>query len=184
MIDIRRFRRVQTIVSITVFILVFLLCWNLTGFNLRDIQLSYWGVDSKMGWFWNICLVMLSFSIYFNVYHYIKTHKRIEYKRGLQMVFLLVSLSLFLIGAVNMHHWLHNVAAVFYFFAYPLAIFLLAHFNRKHLQYKEWKYHLIASVSMVVGTLLFLSLFHGMAISETVHIGIAIIWNLWILMDD
>lgn len=184
MININRFRRIQTIVSIAVFIVMFLLCWNTTGFNLKDIQLSKWGIDSKLGVFWNTCLVLLSISIYFNIHHYIKIHKRIHYKKMLQALFMLVSVSLFITGAVNMHQWLHTVTAVIYFFAYPLAIFLFAHFNRKHLKYKEWKSHLIISALMVVIPLLFFYIFPGMAISETVHSGIVIGWNLWILMED
>lgn len=168
----------------TVFVLVFLLCWYVTGFNLKEIQLSYWGVDNKMGTFWNVCIVLLSISSYFNTYYYIENYSRVQFKKFLHIIFFIVSLSLFLTGAINMHHWLHNLTAVLYFFVYPMAIFMLAHLNRKHLQYKEWKTHLIMSVSMVVGPLLFIALFHGMAISETIHSAIVVSWNLWILIDD
>lgn len=184
MININRIRKIQMITSIVVFISVFLFCWYVTGFNLKDIQLSKWGVDTKIGIFWNMCLVLLSISIYFNTYHYIKHHKRIQYKGMLQTMFMMVSVSLFITGAVDMHQWLHTITAVIYFFAYPLTIFLLAHFNRRHFQYKEWRYNLIVSVLMVVIPLLFFYVFPGMAIAETVHSGIVIGWNLRILIED
>lgn len=180
MLNINRFRRIQTIVSTTLFVIVFLLCWNITGFNLKDIQLSKWGIDSKIGLFWNACLVLLSISIYFNVYYYIKNHNRIQYKKIYQFIFLIISISLFLTGVLDMNQWLHAFCAAFYFFAYPLAIFFLAHFNRKHFQYKEWKTHLILSIIMGAVPLMFIAIFSGMAISETIHSSTVIGWNIWI----
>jgi hypothetical membrane protein len=90
---------------------------------------------------------------------------------------------LFLTGAINLTHTIHDVTAYLYFFSYPLAVFLLAHFNRKHMQYKEWKHHTIFAVAMVVSPLLALKFFPGMAIPETIHTVIVIGWNLWILLD-
>src|SRR5438552_3393740 len=127
---------------------------------------------------------MLSISIYYNAYHFIESHNRVQYKKFLQILVFIVSGCLFVTGAINMHYWIHNVVAAVYFFAYPLAIFLLAHFNRKHLQYKEWKTHLLISVAMVICPLLFIELFHGMAIPETIHCCIVMSWNLWILLEE
>lgn len=181
--NIRRFRTIQTIISIILFIAVFLFCWNTTGFNLQNIQLSYFGVDNRFSWLWNACLIVLSISIYINVFLFIKYHARkLIYKNFLHAMFFLVSSCLFLTGAVDMHHPIHNTVAYVYFFAYPLAVFLLAHFNRKHLQYKEWKTHLIFSVAMVVVPLIFLKWFYGMAIAEIIHSSIVMLWNLWILL--
>ena len=82
-----------------------------------------------------------------------------------------------------MNNPVHNVTAYFYFFAYPLVIFLFAHLNRKHLQYKEWRIHTAFAVAMVVSPLLLIKAFPGMALSETAHSAIVIGWNIWILID-
>lgn len=184
MINIKRFRRIQTIVSVTIFILVFLMCWRFTDFDIKNIQLSYWGLDSKLGWFWNVCLSLLSISIYFNVHHYIKTHPRIKFQSTLQRIFFVVSLFLFFTGAINMSYWIHTPLATMYFLSYPFAVFLFAHLNRKHLIYKEWMTHMIISISMVIAPLIAVKMFPGMAIGETIHASIVIGWNLWILIDD
>lgn len=184
MLNIKRFRRVQTTISIAIFILIFLFCWKTTKFNLEEIQLSYWGIDEKIAWFWNSCIVLLSVSIYYNTYNFIQSHPRMQFKTLLQGIFLMVSVFLALTGLVNMNYPLHNITAYLYFFLYPLSVFCVAHLNRKHLQYKEWLTHLIFSIAMVVSPLLFIHFFEGMAISETAHTIIVMIWNLWILLDD
>ncbi len=184
MLNLKKFRKIQTIISATTFVLVFLMFWRFTDFNLKEIQLSYWGVNSKLGWFWNACVAMLSISIYFNVHHYIESHPRIKFKSFLQRSFQIVSLFLFITGVINMNHWVHNLTAYLYFFSYPLAVFLFAHLNRKNLLYREWLMHLIISIVMVIAPLLVIKLFYGMAISETIHSCIVIGWNLWILIDD
>ena len=184
MLNIKRFRRVQTILSIFIFLLVFLGCWDVTKFKIENIQLSYWGVENKFGWIWNSCVAILAMSMCYNVYCFIDSHPRIQFKKTLQKLFFLVFIALFLTGIIDMHHKPHNVTAFFYFFAYPMAIFIFAHLNRKLLQYKEWLTHVCISVSMVIIPLILIKLFHGMAIAESIHGVIAIIWNLWILMDD
>jgi len=184
MIDVNRFRKIQTIVSIIIFIVVFFLFWNVTEFKLDNIQLSYWGVQEKIGWIWNLVLALLSVSIYINLFYYVKHHPRLAFKKFIQLIFLIVSIFLFITGVVDMSHKIHTTMAYFYFFAYPLAIFLLAHLNRKHLQYKEWLTHTIFSVLMVVLPLIVIKLFDGMAISESIHSVIVISWNIWLLFDD
>jgi drug/metabolite transporter (DMT)-like permease len=80
-----------------------------------------------------------------------------------------------------MHYGLlHNIVAVFYFFSFPLAIFVLAHLNRKNLQYRDWCTHMVSSLTMVACPLLLIKAFHGMAMAEIVHSAIAIAWNIWI----
>ena len=184
MLNIKKFRRVQTIVSIVIFLLVFSICWYFTKFKIEDIQLSYWGVDNNVGWLWNSCLAILSLSMCFNAYHYIDGHPRIQFKKTLKKIFTVVCLSLFFTAIIDMHHESHNITAFFYFFAYPMAIFIFAHLNRKLLQYNEWLIHTSVSVAMAIIPLILIQLFHGMAIAETVHGIIAIGWNLWILIDD
>ena len=184
--NIKLFRRLQTITSILLFLGVFFFCWYVTEFKLADIQLSFWGVDKKLGWLWNSCVALLSVSIFINVYYFIKHHKRLNetYTNFLYIVFFLTSLFLFLTGVINMSHDIHDVTAYLYFFAYPLVVFFLAHLNRKTMQYKEWKTHTTFAIAMVVLPLLVLKFFPGMAIPEIIHSIIVIGWNCWILTLD
>lgn len=184
MLNIKKFRRTQTIASIVIFFLVFSICWYVTKFKIEDIQLSYWGIETKIGWLWNSCLAIISLSMCFNVYHYIDLHPRIHFKKTLQKIFIIVYMSLFLTAIVDMSHESHKITAFFYFFAYPLSIFTFAHLNRKLLKYREWFIHTAIAVSMAVISLLLIPLFNGMAIAEMAHGAIAVGWNLWILLDD
>lgn len=184
MIKIKKFRRTQTISSIVIFFLVFAICWYVTKFSIKDIQLSYWGIEGNIGWLWNSCLATVSISMCFNVYHYIEGHPRIQFKKILQNIFIIVYLSLFLTAIIDMNHESHKITALFYFFAYPMSIFIFAHLNRKLLKYKEWLIHTSISVSMAVISLLLIHIFNGMAIAETAHGIIAVGWNLWLLLDD
>lgn len=180
----RRIRIWQTIISISLFTGVFFLCWLVTGFNILNIQLSFFGINPISDYLWNSCLMLLSASIFYNVFHFIKEHKRLNFKPLLVGGFFFVSLFLFLTGAVNMNYSMHNAFAYLYFFLYPLSIFVLAHLNRKVLLYREWKRHTTFSICMVVFPLLTIELFPGMAITEIIHSTIVIGWNLWILLED
>lgn len=175
------FRRTQTIVSILLFIAVFFLCWYTTGFNLIDIQLSHFGINIITSNIWNISICLLSASIFYNSFYYIHDHTRLRYKDMFIALFIFVSICLFITGAVDMNHDLHDITAYIYFFVYPLVIYLFAHYNRKYLKYKDWLGHVIISLSMIVFPLLFLPLFSGMAIVEIVHTIFVIIWNIYIL---
>ncbi len=183
--NIKRFRRIQTISSVLLFIGVFFLCWYVTKFNLMNIQLSFWGVDKDLGWIWNSCVSILAVSIFVNVFYFIKHHTRLhdKYTLFLKRMFLLTSIFLLITGAVDMSHSIHTITAYFYFFCYPLSVFLFAHLNRKHMQYREWLTHTIFAVSMGALTLLTLKVFPGMAIPEIIHTSIVIGWNMWILVD-
>ena len=187
MAEIKRFktfRKIQTIVSLVLFAAVFIFCWNTSKFELKNIQLSYWGIDEHLGFIWNLCIAVLSISTGINTCHYIASNNRMEYKNAFYVAFVAVSISLFITGVVTMAHPLHDITARFYFFVCPLSIFMMAHWNRKHLQYSEWFTHTAVSISMVVVPLILLELFHGMAIAETAHSVIAIGWNIWLLSDD
>lgn len=181
---IKKFRRIQTLFSVALFLCVFALCWYTTRFSIVDIQLSSWGV-SEFGWIWNSCLIFLAVSIYINVFYFIKHHTRLNslYKRFLNIFFLLISIFLFVTGILDLNWNLHYITAYLYFFAYPLVVFLLAHLNRKSLQYREWQIHTLFSVCMIVLPLMSIKFFPGMAIPETIHSIIVIGWNLWILRD-
>lgn len=178
---VNKIRRIQTITSISVFVGVFLFCWHVTNFNIFDIQLSYWGVEMKSSIYWNVTVMLLATSMFFNVDYYVKNHIRMIDKKTIRIGFGTVFLALFITGLVNMHYSLHNITAVYYFFVLPLIIYLMAYFNRKTIQYKEWLGHIIFSTCMIVVPLLFIHIFKGMAISEILHSLIVMAWSLWIL---
>lgn len=179
-----RVRRIQTIVSIIIFIAVFLFCWHATNFNIFVIQLSYWGVAIKSSIYWNVTVMLLAISLFFNVDYYVKNHIRMIDKNIIRIVFASVFSALFITGLVNMHYYIHNITAVYYFFVLPLVIYLMAYFNRKTIQYKEWLGHIIFSTCMILVPLLFIHIFKGMAISEILHSVIVMLWSIWILKKE
>jgi hypothetical protein len=181
---VSKIRRIQTFVSIIIFIIVFLFCWYITNFNIFDIQLSYWGVADKASIYWNGMTMILSLSLFFNVDYYVNNHIRMIEKKIIRLLFASVFLSLFLTGFINMHYYIHNLTAVYYFFLLPLTIYLMTYLNRKTIQYKEWLTNIIFSTCMIVLPLIFINLFKGMAISEIIHSAIVIVWSLWILKKE
>lgn len=179
---VRIIRRLQTVVSITLFLIVFLFCWDVTGFNIKDIQLSAWGggdtpITSSI---WNSIIILLSLSIFFNAMLFVKKHMRLKKKLLPYVLFSFVSLSLLVIGCFNVDQKpIHNIAAFSYFFSYPLTIFVMAYLNRKTLLYREWFTHLLFSLVMIVLPLSTINMFDGMGISETIHAVIVCLWNIY-----
>lgn len=172
-------RKTQTLVSVLLFVIVFLFFWTVTDFELKEIQLSYWGGnDVAYGWIWNSIIVLLSISILFNNIFFIKKNERIKKKILPYILFSFVALCLFIVGFFNLEYSIHTVAAYLYFFIYPLAIFVTAYINRTSLIYKEWLKHLLFSISMIIIPLTLITSFNGLAISELVHSLIICIWNL------
>jgi len=45
-----KIRQLQLIATVFVFVLVTLLCWDITGFDITKIQVSAWGADSQTWW--------------------------------------------------------------------------------------------------------------------------------------
>lgn len=181
MIDTKKFRTIQTTVSIVIFIAVLALCWFTTGFDISSIQLSYFGVTEGIMYLWNIGLVLISVSIFYNAKIFLRDHKRAVGTKFFSWAFMFASVCLALTGIIDMSHDVHDVTAYLYFFAYPLIIFAFAHYNRKHLQYAEWKMHTIVSILMVVCPLVILPMFKGMAIVEIIHTVFVMYWNIKIL---
>ncbi len=177
---IKIIRRSQTFISIMLFFGVFFFSWDVTGFELTEIQLSKWGeTGSIVESIWNSAVCLLSISILFNSIYYLKNNNRIKYKTTSYVLFSLISICLFVIGFFNVNHnFIHNLAAYLYFFIYPFSIFIFAHLNRKTLHYKDWIQHVVISISMMVLPLIFISLFNGMALAEMTHILFVVIWNL------
>lgn len=180
---LRKFRRLQTIISVVLFLFVLLFFITTTDFNIKEIQVSKWGTLDKTGWVFNSSLVILSISTFLNVFFYIKNHNRIIDKKFLYILFGSVSFSLFLTGLfdVESNKIIHNFSAFTYFFAYPLAIFIMSHLNRKTINYNEWILHLSSSMSMVMAPLILIMFFNGMAIPEIVHTLVVMFWNISLL---
>jgi hypothetical membrane protein len=179
---VNKFRRLQTIVSITLFIIIFLFCWSVTDFKIVDIQLSHWGGDGvPVSPLWNSIIMILSVSTLINFILYIKHNERVKNKKIPLLFGSFVSLCLFMVGFYSVDHsFIHNLSAYLYFFLQPLLIFVLAYLNRFTLSYKEWLTHLFISIIMVLIPLIFISMFKGLAITETIHTVIVCYWNLYI----
>jgi hypothetical membrane protein len=177
---VRIIRRTQTIISIILFFIVLVFCWEVTGLDVKKIQLSYWGgSDMKYGWMWNSIVVLLSLSIFFNNILFIKKHTRLKKKNVPYILFSFVAISLFFVGTFSLDYGLlHDIPAWFYFFTYPLSIFVMAYLNRDSLLYKEWFTHLIFSITMILLPLMFISFFDGLAVSEIAHSIIVSVWNI------
>lgn len=177
-------RRVQLLVSISLFIIVFFICYKTTGFELTEIPLSQWGITHNVSWLWNGCLFILGLSCYFNIYHYLQLHPHLQFKKQFIYVFLYQCLSISLIGVFVSGNILHGILAYTYFFTLPLTIFLLAGFNRKRLVIKEWLFHTAVSVLMVILPLSTLFYFNGKAIAETSHSVLFLVWNVYLLREN
>lgn len=179
---LKKFRKLQTCISIILFFIIFLFCWNMTKFDLQEIQLSKWGsLHNHVGLMWNSIVCLLSVSIGINSFLYIKNNNRDKYKFLSYAMFMFISFSLFMIGLFNVNfHLIHNIFAFTFFFAYPLAIFIMNYLNRKNFHYKNWVHNLIMSICMAIIPITLIGLFKGMAIAETAHIIIIVVWNLYI----
>jgi hypothetical membrane protein len=177
---VRIIRRTQTIISIILFFIVLVFCWEVTGLDVKSIQLSHWGGSNmEYGWLWNSIVVLLSISIFFNNILFIKKHTRLKKKNVPYILFSFVAISLFFVGAFSLDYGLlHDIPAWFYFFTYPLSIFVMAYLNRDSLLYKEWFTHLIFSITMILLPLMFISFFDGLAVSEIAHSIIVSVWNI------
>jgi len=177
-------RKIQTIISIILFICVFLFSWYVTEFSIFDIPLSYFSTNPITSSYWNHVLELLSVSLSINTLFYILKHKRLKFKLFLSLGFSLIFLCLFLTGFYPMGFLIHDITASLYFFIFPLMVFLLSFLNRKYIQYKEWLMHLVFSISTIFFPLLFLLLFKGFAIAEIFHSFCVMVWSLWLLKSN
>lgn len=180
-------RKLQTVISILIFFLVFVFCWSATDFKIDEIQLSAWGSESSPITYniWNSVIVLLSVSIMINVSYFIHKHVRLKQKKIPYIFFGFVSLCLSLVGFFSVDYKvIHNLAAWSYFFLFPLAIFTMAYINRESLLYREWFTHLLFSIIMIVLPLTVINLFEGMAIPETLHTITVCVWNIYVAFKN
>ena len=178
-------RKSQTFISIILFFFVFIFCWQVTDFEITDIQLSKWGESGLTAPIWNSIVCLLSVSIFINSMLYIKNSHRVKRKTLSYALFGFISLCLFLVGLFNVNYsFIHNLSAYLYFFTYPLAIFIFTYINRATLQYKDWIRDLSISIMMIILPLIFIALFKGMALAETVHTALVITWNIKLALKN
>jgi hypothetical membrane protein len=104
-------------------------------------------------------------------------------KKGILLFFGSICLSLVVVALVTVGSvkFVHNIAAFYYFFACPLGIFLVAHYNYKTLTYRQWLTHIVFGVVLITVPIYLIHLYEGMAIPETVHSIIILTWNFYIL---
>lgn len=182
---LRTIRRLQTILSVALFSMVFIFCWHVTDFEITDIQLSKWGESGITAPFWNGIVCLLAISIFINSYLYIKHTNRIKHKNISYLLFGFVSTCLFLVGFFNVNYeFIHNLAAWLYFFSYPLIIFIFTFIHKNDLKYSDWFKDISISLSMIIFPLIFIWLFNGMAIAELAHILFVIIWNIKLAINE
>lgn len=181
---LRTVRRWQNLISIAIFVGIFFFCWEVTGFDITEIQLSRWGTG-RMAVLWNTVVCLLSGSILINSLSYIRNNDRIKHKAVPSIMMSFVSACLLTVGIFNVESLqIHNAAAYMYFFSYPLAIFVLAYMNKNSMLYSEWLYALVVSVLMVCLPLLFIWSFNGLAMAEIAHTVAVIAWNIRISISD
>ena len=181
--NLKKFRTIQVLTSSAIFLLIFSYFFFTAPFKITEIQLSFWGAKTQLSWLWNSSLILLSVSMFSNILNYIQSFPKIKFKNQILVFFLSVCFCLFTVGLLNMNYRIHNPAAFYYFFMYPLAIFLFAHFNYKNLPYKVWRTNIIYAVVLIIVPLSIIRVFHGMAISEILHSSIIMLWNIWILKE-
>lgn len=179
--NLKTFRRLQLASSVAVFLFVFVFCYKTTGFNLTEIPLSKWGVTKGVSWIWNMCLILVGVSCYFNIFHYLNVHPHLEFKKQFKIVFLIECMSICLVGVFPSGNILHGIFAYAYFFTLPFFIFMLATLNRIRITVSEWLTHTAISSVMVIIPLISFLTFTGKAIAETIHSTIFIVWNFYLL---
>ena len=171
-------------VSATLFVLIFLICYKVTGFKITEIPLSQWGVTHSVSWLWNNCLFILGMSCYFNIHQYLELHPHLSFKKHFKYVFLFQCVSMSLLGVFVKGQIIHNILAYTYFFSIPLTIFLLAALNRARLTLDEWIVNTILSAAMIAFPLTALFIFSGKGIAESLHSILFLIWNIYILKEN
>lgn len=181
---LRLFRRLQLTTSVVVFLLVFFVCYKITGFDITTIPLSKWGITESVSWLWNSCLILLGASCFYNIYHYLQAHPHLQFKKYFTWAFFVQCLNIVLLGIIVSGYLLHAVIAYFYFFAMPLLIFVMAAVNRYRITFVEWIVHSSLSALMIIIPLSALFVFHGKAIAETTHSILFIIWNVYLLKES
>lgn len=183
---IRLIRRSQTYISVLLFTFVFFFCWKTTNLDITKIELSKWGQSGFIALLWNGAVLLFSLSIAVNSWLYMRGHKRLKHRRKFYLLFACLPMALAVVGLFDAfsHPYIHTIAAGLYFFVYPLAVFLFAHFNRKKMHYRQWVIHITLAVLMAVAPISFMLIFKGKAIAETIHTLLVIVYNVMIARHE
>lgn len=174
-------RTIQLVLAIISFPLITLYCWYSTGFNLTEIQLSYFGIDNHVQWYWNLLMISLSIFMWSNINFYIDDCTRIKNIKLWKLAFAFPLFNLAIIGMAPMNYWyIHLPVAFVYFFSYPFIIFTFGFLERKRLKYKESLGHMLIALVMIIIPLSTYNMWPGKAITEIIHSMIVIYWNVYI----
>lgn len=173
-----KINRFQGLITSFLFISVFILFASITKFKITDIQLSYFGAYTDYNYLWNITIMVLSVSIYYNFKNYLDSKSKIFFKYFFLDFARFMSSCLFIVGFVPMPSLIHTICAYFYFFFYPLFIYLFTYFNR--LKLKESWYLFIISLLMITLPLIAIPFFKGKAYAEILHSVFMIMFHVFI----
>lgn len=175
-------RTIQLALAVLSFPIVTIYCWHITGFNMNEIQLSYFGVNSKVQWYWNLLVILLSYFMWYNINMFINDHPRINNRIVWKILFGFSLVNLVLVGIIPMNEYFHSVAAYLYFFSFPLIIFSFGFLERKRIRYRESLSHMVISLFMMIIPLTMLAFWTGKAIAEIAHSIFLILWNLYVYL--
>ena len=182
---LKQLRRMQTYITVFLFLTVFFVCWKFTGFDIREIQLSNWGKSGNIAILWNSAICIFAISIFINSYLYLKNNLRIKYKKKFYFLYGFLSTCLLMVGIFNIEYMIiHNISAGIYFFLYPLTLFVFAYLNRKYISYSDWVQNIAISTSMALFPIILMTMFRGMAIAEIAHTILVIIYNIKIARHE
>ena len=183
---IRLIRRSQTYISVLLFAFVFFFCWKTTNLDITKIELSKWGQSGFIALLWNGAVLLFSLSFAVNSWLYMRVHKRLKHRKKFYLLFACLPMALAVVGLFDAfsHPYIHSIAAGLYFFVYPLAVFLFAHFNRKKMHYSQWTIHITLAVLMAIAPISFMLMFKGKAIAETIHTLLVIAYNVMIARHE
>ena len=179
----RKLRKFQIFLATFIFLITIVYCWNVTDYDITEIQLSKFGIHENSKHWWNISMVLISHFILRNICSFLDENQRIKRNRVWKQLFGLSCLGLAIVGIVPMEAGifdLHDVAAWGYFFMFPMAILFMAFFERKNIQHSEFLHHTWTAAAMSFLPIIAFEFFHGFAIPEMIHSLIVLYWNLYI----
>jgi hypothetical protein len=178
----KKINKFQSLISSLLFFIVFVLFASITEFKITKIQLSYYGAYTEYNIIWNTTIMILSISLHLNFKQYIESKNKIFFKDLFLGLSFFLSLCLFIVGLIPMPSLIHTISAYFYFFFYPLFIYLFTYFNRSNL--KETWVLFIISLCMIIFPLIFIPIFKGKAYSEIIHSIFIVIFHNFISKEQ
>ncbi len=181
MFDVRdrilRLKKVCSIIAVILFIFGVVFC-SLAAKDLKlsEISLSTFGIDSKIGFVWNITLFLIGIFLYVDalrcVFMYFISdiiNKRLIVSFTISTVFLLLT------ALIDMTHKFHNFTAGAYFIGYTVSIFLFG-FKLLKSDFRIGMTSVVISICSAVVPILLTFFIKGLAISEIAHTIFIFMW--------